>query len=98
MTHERFWDSVLYVNHHSDYIYNHLITGTTSQAILESKLAYERVAAAHGVQVEYYHAGNLCFNDRNFAGSCINAGEQLSYCGVGAHHQNAMVESKIMET
>ena len=79
-------------------MYNHLITGTTSQATLESKLAYERVASAHGVQVKAYHANNLCFNEKNFAGSYINAGQQLSYCGVGVHHQNAVVESKIKET
>ena len=97
MTHERFWGSVLYVDHHSDYMYNHLITGTTSQATLESKLAYERVAASHGVNIKAYHADNLRFNDSKFKGSCINAGQQLSYCGVGAHHQNAVVESKIKE-
>ena len=79
-------------------MYNHLITGTTSQAILELKLAYERVIAAHGVQVEACHANNLCFNDKNFSELCINAGQQISYCGVGAHHQNALVESKIKET
>ena len=97
MTHERFWGSVLYVDHHSDFMYNHLITGTTSLATLESKLAYERVAAAHGVKIKSYHADNLRFNDNNFKGSCISAGQQLSYCGVGAHHQNAVVESKIKE-
>ena len=97
MTHERFWGSVLYVDHYSDFMYNHLITGTTSLATLESKLAYERVAAAHGVTIKAYHADNLRFNDNNFKGSCISAGQQLSYCGVGAHHQNAVVESKIKE-
>ena len=97
MTHERFWGSVLYVDHHSTYMYNHLITGTTSQATLDSKLAYERVAAAHGVKVKAYHADNLRFNDTKFTGSCINAGQQMSYCGVGAHHQNAVVESRIKQ-
>ena len=98
MIHERFWGSVLYVDHHSDYMYNNLITGTISQTTLKSELTYERVAVAHGVQVKAYHVNNLHFNDKNFAGACINIGQQLSYCGVGAHHQNAVVESKIKET
>ena len=68
MTHERFWGSVLYVVHHSDFMYNHLITGTTSLATLESKLAYERVAAAHGVKIQSYHADNLRFNDNQLKG------------------------------
>ena len=82
MTHEKFWGSVFYVDHHSDYMYTHLITGTTSQATLESKLAYKRVASAHGVQAKAYHANNLRFNEKNFTGSCINEDQQLSYCGV----------------
>ena len=95
LTHTRFWGSVLFVDHHSDFLYNHLITGTTSQATLESKQAYERLAAAHGVHVESYHADNLRFNDNNFKGDCIKNGQTISYCGVGAHHQNAVAESKI---
>ena len=98
MIHERFWGSVLYVDHHSDYMYNHLITCTKSQATLESKLAYERVAAAHGVQVKAYYADNIRFNSKYFAGSCINAGQQLSYFIASAHHKNAVAESKIKET
>ena len=43
LTHERFWASALYVDHFSDFIYNHLITGTTSQETLDSKIAYERI-------------------------------------------------------
>ena len=31
LTHDRFWGSVLYVDHHSNFMYNHMITGTTSQ-------------------------------------------------------------------
>ena len=97
MTHERFWGPVLYVDHYSDFMYNHLITGTTRQATLESKLANGRVAAAHGVKIKSYHADSLRFTDNSFKGSCISAGQHLSYCGVGAHHQNVVVESKIKE-
>ena len=83
------------MDHHSDFLYNHLITGTTSQATLEAKQAYERVAAAHGVRIKSYHADNLRFNDNNFKGDCIKHGQTVSYCGMGAHHQNAVAESKI---
>ena len=95
MTHERFWGSALYVDHLTDFMYNHLIRGATSLATLESKQAYERVAAAHGVKIKSYHTDNLRFNDNNFKGSYISHGQQLLYCGVGAHHHNSVVESKI---
>ena len=97
LTHARFWGSVIYVDHFSDFIYSHLIQGTTSADTLNSKHGYEREAAAHGVKVKSYHADNLRFNDNNFKGSCIKANQQITYCGVGAHHQNAVVESKVKE-
>ena len=95
LTHERYWGSVLYVDHFSDYLFNHLITGTTSEQTLSSKLAYERVAQQHDVRVKAYHADNLRFNDNNFRGECVKLGQQLTFCGVGAHHQNAIAESKV---
>ena len=85
---------MIFVDHFSDFIYSHLIRGTTSQETLDAKHAYERVAKAHGVKVESYHADNLRFNDNNFTGDCVRAGQEITFCGVGAHHQNAIVERK----
>ena len=97
LTHTRFWGSVIYVDHYSDFVYSHLIQGTTSTDTLDSKAGYEREAAAYSVKIKSYHADNLRFNDNNFKGSYIKANQQITYCGVGAHHQNAIVESKIKE-
>ena len=97
LTHQRFWGSILYADHSSDLLFNHLVTGTTSAATLASKHAYERVAREHGVTVKAYHADNLRFNDNNFRGDCVKAGQKLTFCGVGAHHQNSVAESKIKE-
>jgi len=95
LTHEKFWGSVLFTNHYSDFIDNHLITGTTSIATLEAKQDYERVILSYGVTVKSYHAENFRFNDNNFSGDCIKAGQQLTHCGVGVHHRNAIAECKI---
>ena len=37
----------------------------------------------------------LCLNYLNFKGDCLKADQDIIYCGVGAPHQNAVVESKI---
>jgi len=95
LTHEKFGGSVLYVDHYSDFVYNHLITGTTSIATIESNQAYERVVATYGVKIKAYYTDNLRFNDNNFTGDCIRGGQTLTHCGVGAHHQNVIAESKI---
>ena len=52
LTNARFWGSVIYVDHFSDFIYSHLIQGTTSADTLNSKHGYEREATAHGVKVK----------------------------------------------
>ena len=62
-----------------------------------SNQAYERVAKSYGVKVKSYHADNLRFNDKNFKGDILKGGQTITFCGVGAHHQNAVVESKIKE-
>ena len=97
LTNNRFWGSVIYADHYSDFLFSFLISSTSSEETFASKLAYERVAAAHGVKIKAYHADNLRFNDSNFRKSCVTAGQQLSFCGVGAHHQNAVAEAKIKE-
>ena len=94
LTHDRFWGSVIYVDDVSDFIYNHLVKGISSKETLESKLSYERVLLSYGRKVKGYHADNLSFNDSNFKGSCIKGGQKLTFCGVGAHRQNGIVEAK----
>ena len=95
LTHEKFWGSVLFVDHHSDFVFNRLIIGTTSQATLDAKQAYERIAASYGIRILSYRADNSRFNDRHFQGDCVKQKQTISFCGVGAHHQNAIAESKV---
>ena len=97
LTHKIFWGSVLYVDHFSDFLYNHLITSVSSLETINSKHAYESVGKAYGIDIKSYHADNLRFNDINFSGDCAKAGQTMTFCGVGAHHQNAVVESKNKE-
>ena len=87
----------MYVDHATDFIYGHPIRGVSSQETLDSTHAYERVAKAHGVVVRRYHADNLRFNDNKFTGDCVKAGQTMSISGVGAHHQNGVVEPKNRE-
>ena len=97
LTHRRFWATVIFTDHATDFVYGHPICSTSSQDTLDAKHAYERVAREHGVKVRGYHADNLRFNDNRFTGDCIRAGQRLSFCGVGTHHQNGVVERKIKE-
>ena len=96
-THERFWGSVLFTDHHSNLIYNHLITGPTSEQTLSSKLGYERYAHGFGVSIKAYRADNSRFNDNNFRGSCAAANQKLTFCAVDTHNQNGIAEARLKQ-
>ena len=86
---------MVFVDHFSDFVYNHLIHGTSSAETLGAKQAYERVAGHYGVQIKAFHADNLQFDDKAFKTSCLYVGQQLTFCAVGAHHQNGIAENRI---
>ena len=57
--------------------------------------SYERVAKEHRVlKINHYHADNLRFNYEDFQEDCHQANQKLTFCGVGAHHQNGVAEAK----
>ena len=76
-------------------MYNHMITGTTSEQTLSSKHTYERLALAHGVKIKAYRADNSRFDDKIFKASCIRGDQHLTLCGVGAYYQNGIAASRI---
>ena len=69
----------------------------TLEETLLGKSSFERHAAAGGVTIKHYHADNGRYADKGFRDAIINANQTISYCGVGAHHQNGMIERRIKE-
>ena len=50
-----------------------------------------------GVKVQAYHAENGRFPDNLFLDSVAKYGQTITFCGVGAHHQNGKTEKKIRD-
>eukprot|EP00957_Ditylum_brightwellii_P083044 6312313-Ditylum_brightwellii.AAC.1 len=67
----------------------------TGEETLASKRGYEREAESYGVRICRYHADNGRYGNKSFRDSCDAAGQELSFCGIGAHHQNGIAENKI---
>ena len=86
------------VDHASDFVYGHPVKAINSQETLDAKHVYERKAKEYGVIVNAYHADNLHFNSNKFTSDCVSAGQRLTFCGVGGHHQNGIVERKKSST
>jgi len=66
-----------------------------SEETLKSKLAFEKFALSPGVHIKHYHADNGRFKDNLFTKSIEDKGQTISFCGVGAHHQNGIAEKRI---
>eukprot|EP00957_Ditylum_brightwellii_P069328 5263126-Ditylum_brightwellii.AAC.1 len=49
LTNRRIQGATIYSDHYSDSIYVHIMESMSGKEMLQSKRAYERVAAAHGV-------------------------------------------------
>jgi hypothetical protein len=69
LTNQRIVASTVYVDHASDLSYIYHQTSMTSEETLKSKLAFEKFAASHGVNIKHYHADNGRFKDKLFSKS-----------------------------
>ena len=52
---------------------------------------------ARGIRVKGYHTDNGRYAEHSFKNDCANKLQNLSFCGVGAHHQNGISEAKIKQ-
>ena len=97
LTKERQHIATVFVDHYSDLTYVHITPSDTSMETVAAKEAFERFAASHNVTVKHYHADNGRFAANLFKQHVIDKGQTISYCGVGAHHQNGKVERRIRD-
>ncbi|KAL7535272.1 hypothetical protein ACHAWF_005115 [Thalassiosira exigua] len=93
LTSKQIWGCTTFVDHVSDYVYVHLTCVSLhlrrhySQKLLGKSLS--------GKQAEdHYHADNGRFADNCFVDMCNDKDQTLTFCGVGAHHQNGIFENK----
>ena len=69
----------------------------TADSTLEAKEAFENAAATRGVSIKHYHADNGRFAEPAFTSDCKEKLQKISFCGVGAHHQNGVAENTIKQ-
>ena len=84
------------VNHFSDLTYLHLMRITSQEENLAVKSAFERWANTFGVKIKIYHAENGRFSKQAFRSEIEDTNQNINFCGVGSHHQNTIVEIKIL--
>ena len=64
---------------------------------LLAKSSYEWHATEGGVSINSYRADNGCFADAGFQKAIKESNQTITFCAVGAHHQNGIVKQRIKE-
>jgi hypothetical protein len=83
------WGATVFVNLFSDYVYVTLMRDLGLDETLLAKTAFERHASEGGVPIHSYQADNGRFADSGFQ---KEASQAITFCAVGAHHQNGIIE------
>ena len=91
----KYYGATIFVDHFTDYTYVHLMKDTKSESTIEAKNAYESLMKSYGHDVRKYHADNGRYAESLFVQDVKDKGQQISYCGVGSHHQNGIAERRI---
>ena len=58
---------------------------------INAKVSFEKLASTYGVTVKQYHADNGIFACKGFRDVITESNQKITFCGVGAHHQNGIV-------
>jgi hypothetical protein len=91
----KFYAATIFVDHYTDYTYVHLMKDTTGETTLEAKNAYERLLLSFGSKVLAYHADNGRFAEKLYVQDVKDKAQNITFCGVGSHHQNGIAERRI---
>ena len=82
----------LYVDHSSGFVFHYPQSDLTTRTTLLGKQLLEDEASTVSVTIKKYHSDNGIFSSKGFKDHCRGLGQSYSFCGVGAHHQNAVAE------
>ena len=94
LTNLRIWGATVFMDHFSDYDYVALMRDLTLHKNLLAKTAFERHANKGGVSISAYRADNGRFSDAGFQKAIKDANQTITFCAVGAHHQNGIANRR----
>ena len=93
----RYRGASVFVDHATDFMYVHMHQHLTMYETIDAKHAFDRLAEKHGVRILHYHCDNGRFADKAFVDDVRAAHQTITFCGVGAHHQNGIAERRIRD-
>lgn len=97
LTRGRIWACAVFIDYYTGFTYAALMRDLTAESTLAAKREFEQRCAIRGVTVAHYHADNGRFAEPAFVQDCRACHQELTFCGVGAHHQNGITERAIKD-
>ena len=97
LTRGRIWAASIFVDYVSGFCHVGLQTDQSAESTLQAKHEFEQAAASRGVSVKAYHADNGRFAEQSFVEDVKKSSQRITFCGVGAHHQNGISENAIKQ-
>ena len=97
LTRARIWAATVFVDYVTGYIHVGLMTDQSGDSTLQCKHDFEHLSATRDVSIKHYHADNGRFAERSFTDDCKSSSQHITFCGVGAHHQNGITENAIKQ-
>ena len=88
LTGDRYWGCTTFVDHVSNYVHVHLMKDFSLEETLCAKTAWEKILQRAGRTAKHYHADNGRFADEGFHDEINRKNQEITFCGVGAHHQH----------
>ena len=85
----------LFVDHASGKIFNFPQLSTTAAKTICSKQVLECLAFDEGIYIVRFHSDDGVFASAAFRADCESKSQQLSFSGIGTHHQNGVAERNI---
>jgi len=94
-TSQRYHTGTPFVDHAIRYLHFTPHFSTGCQESLLAKHNVEMHASHHNISIKCYHTKNGIFSSKDFRNSCTQQHQQIKFCGVNTHHQNAIAEQYI---
>jgi hypothetical protein len=82
----------MWVDHFLRFLYAHCQEDATTKSTLESKVSFESFAHCYNVSIKHIHGDNGVFATKIFKDHVEASSQHQSFCGVGAHWQNGVIE------
>ena len=97
MTRASIGGDTVFVDYAPRWVKVHLMSDATVDSTLEAKNDFEQDCMTRNVVPKHYHADNGKFAENSFKADCVRKMPNLTFCGVGAHHQNGVSEGIIKD-